>query len=375
MKTYVLLIFIVMFTSCASAQSEEKQLIHSEEVDFILTRVIDNIEYPWSLAFLPQNGGILITERPGRLNLLLAGQLFQIKGLPQVASVGQGGLMDVIIDPFFINNQYIYISFTESGPGGFGTAVARARLKETRLEEVEVIFRALPKSNGGRHFGSRLLFGADGLLYITLGERGVMSNAQNLNHHGGSVVRIRSDGSIPMDNPFLNTPDALPELYSYGHRNPQGIVMDQDTNLIWLHEHGPKGGDEVNILRSGGNYGWPIITYGIDYDGSIISSETQKPGMEQPVVYWTPSIAPSGMSFYYGNKFPEWKGDIFVGALAGQQLRRLVIKDNRVIDQEILLHNKIGRIRDVRLGPDGFLYLLTDDKNGMLYKIGPVESN
>lgn len=375
MKTYVLLIFIVMFASCASAQGEEKQLIHSEKVDFILTKVIDNIEYPWALAFLPHNGGILITERPGRLNLLLDDRLIPVTGLPQVAVVGQGGLLDVIIDPSFSENKLIYFSYSEAGQGGYGTAVARARLMGTALEDVEVIFRALPKSQGGRHFGSRLLFGPEGYLYITLGERGAMSNAQNLNHHGGSVVRIRSDGSIPLDNPFINNPDALSEIYSYGHRNSQGIVLDKKSNLIWLHEHGPKGGDEVNILKSGGNYGWPVITYGIDYDGSIISSETEGPGLEQPVVYWVPSIAPSGMTIYYGDGLPEWRGNIFVGALAGQHLRRLEIKDNIVVDQEILLHKKIGRIRDVRSGPDGFLYLLTDNKNGALYRISSSMNN
>lgn len=372
MKTFIPTILFILFTSYSMAQGSSSHIIYSEENDFILEKIIDKLENPWSIAFLPLDEGILISERPGRLNLYTEESLIPITGLPEIAATGQGGLLDVIIDPDFKENKFIYFSFSEPGPGGYSTAVARANLLEDELSNVEIIFRASPKSFGSIHFGSRLAFDSDGILYITLGERGGMTNAQNLQHHGGSVIRIHSDGRIPTDNPFFNKQSVLPEIFSFGHRNAQGMAFDKKTGLLWLHEHGSKGGDEVNILKAGANFGWPLVTFGINYNGTIISAETEKPGIENPVIFWVPSIAPSGMTFYYGDKFPEWQGNIFIGTLAGQHLRRLVVKGGSIIHQEVLLHKEIGRIRDVRTGPDGSLYFLTDAKNGALYKISPV---
>lgn len=372
MKTIIFSLLYILLTSFTIAQGSSSHIIHSEETDFILEKVIDKLENPWSLAFLPGDDGILISERPGRLNLFTDNNLVPISGLPEIATTGQGGLLDIVIDPDYVENNLIYFSFSEPGTGGYSTAVARANLSETELSNVEIIFRASPKNSGGIHFGSRLVFDLEGFLYITLGERGGMNNAQNLQHHGGSVIRIHPDGSIPSSNPFINRQNVLPEIFSFGHRNAQGIAMDKKTGLLWLHEHGPKGGDEVNIIKAGANYGWPLVTYGINYNGTIISTETEKPGIENPVIYWVPSIAPSGMTFYYGDKFPGWQGNIFIGALAGQHLRRLVVDGKSIIHQEVLLHKEIGRIRDVRTGPDGSLYILTDAKNGALYRVSPV---
>jgi glucose/arabinose dehydrogenase len=370
----IIIRFVLFFLSLqVFPQGTEEMLIHSEKSDFTLKPLVDSLDHPWSLAFLPGEQGILITERPGKLNLFANGRLVTLSGLPEISSLGQGGLLDVIIDPDFTNNHIIYFSFSESAKEGAGTAVARAELDGNILRNSEIIFRALPKNSGGIHFGSRLLISPEGHLYITLGERGNMHNAQNLRHHGGSVIRIDTDGGIPSDNPFKGSGDAFEEIYTYGHRNPQGMALNRETGEIWVHEHGPKGGDEINILKSGANYGWPEITYGTNYNGSIISRETTKPGMEQPLIYWIPSIAPSGMAFYYGDLFPLWKGNLFAGALAGKHLRRLELENGRVVHQEVLLQNTVGRIRDVRSGPDGAIYILTDEKQGRLYKLEPSE--
>lgn len=348
---------------------------HTEEGSIKVQKVIDRMNRPWSLAFLPGDEGILITERPGYLNLLNRGRLSRISGLPDITPSGQGGLLDVIADRNFVENRTIYFSYSRASWGRYGTAVAKGELRGLNLENVKIIFEADPKSRGGQHFGSRLLLTDDNHLYITLGDRGRMDNAQDLDNHAGSVVRINTDGSIPQDNPYVGSNAGKPEIYSYGHRNPQGIAYNSERDEIWLHEHGPKGGDEVNIVRKGANYGWPVITYGINYNGSVISNETSRPGMEQPVVYWDPSIAPSGMAFVQGDGAGEWAGNLFVGALAGQHLRRLVLQEDEVVHQEVLLKNKIGRIRDVRTGPDGYLYVLTDSDNGVLYRIKPPAGN
>lgn len=343
---------------------------------FRVVTVAAGLKSPWSLAFLPE-GGMLVSERDtGHLRIIQNGKLQReaITGTPEVASSGQGGLLDVALHPDFANNQLIYLSYSASGPGGRGTEVLRGRLTGNMLEKTEVIFRADPKTPGSAHYGSRLLFAPDGTLFITLGERYFyLKEAQNTANHLGSVIRINDDGSIPKDNPFANDEKARPEIYSYGHRNAQGIALRPGTNEIWEHEHGPRGGDEVNILKPGANYGWPKITYGIDYSGAIISDKTALPGMEQPVVYWVPSIAPSGMAFYDGVRLPAWKGDLFVGALAGTHLRRLKIDGQQVIEQEVLLDNLGERVRDVRSGPDGYLYIVTDNPiNGRVLRLEPA---
>jgi glucose/arabinose dehydrogenase len=344
--------------------------ITSEQATFDLVQLARGLNRPWSFAFLP-DGDVLITERPGALWRFNGSAFTQVTGVPTASAVGQGGLLDIIVDPDHDENQYVYFSYSDRYSFGYGTVVARGRLEGSELADVEELFRMNRSSAGGRHFGSRLAFGADGMLYITLGDRGQQDRAQDPEDHAGSLVRIAPDGSIPGDNPFANGGGA-PEIWSYGHRNAQGMALNPETGEIWLHEHGPQGGDEINIARRGDNYGWPVITYGVNYGiGTEIGEGTAKPGMEQPVTYWVPSIAPSGMAFYSGNLFPEWQGDIFVGALAGQHLRRVELSGDTVVSQEVLLDRVVGRIRDVRTGPDGHLYFVTDDTDGGLYRLEP----
>jgi len=369
----LIIIFLVfalgLSASYAFTLSKEKKN-NSFEVEVIA----EGLEYPWGMVFLP-NGDLLVTEREGRLRRVSDGKLQDaaITGLPNNMYIeGQGGLLDVTIDPEFSDNNLIYLSYAGSGEGGAGTEVAKARLNGDALEDLEVIFKVQPKTQGQNHYGSRLLFDNDGLLYVTLGDRySFMDEAQNTTNHLGSIVRIKTDGSFPLDNPFFNDLKAKPEIYAYGVRNAQGIALRPSDGVIWYHEHGPRGGDELNILKAGANYGWPAITYGIDYSGAVISEKTDAPGMEQPVVFWDPSIAPSGMDFYTGDKFPEWKGDIFLGALAHRHLRRLKLEGDVVIEQEVLLKDRNERIRAVKTGPDGFLYVLTDSYDGTILRLQP----
>jgi aldose sugar dehydrogenase len=344
-------------------------------VQFRLVEVATGLANPWSLAFLP-GGDMLVTERPGKLRLIRSGRLERqpIAGAPKVVARGQGGLLDVAVHPRFAENKLVYLSYAGEGDGGVGTEVMRARFNGERLENSEVIFRVAPKTSGGNHFGSRLLFAPDGNLIVTLGDRySYRDQAQNLSNHIGKIVRIRDDGAVPSDNPFKDQANAQPEIFTYGHRNSQGIALRPGTSEIWTHEHGPRGGDELNLLKPGANYGWPRITYGINYDGSVISEKKEAPGMEQPAVFWAPSIAPSGMAFYDGDKFPAWKGDLFVGALALVHLRRIRLDGRRVAEQEVLLDGLNERIRDVRSGPDGFLYIVTDDPgNGRVLRLEPM---
>lgn len=340
---------------------------------FKTNTIVSGLEHPWGMAFLP-DGRILVTERPGRLRLVENGQLNPnpIKGLPSITAEGQGGLLDVALHPDYKKNGWIYFSYSEAGPGGLGTNVARARLDSMKLKDTEVIFRMELKSRGGRHFGSRLVFDRNNYLYITVGERGDRPRAQRLDDHAGSVIRLHDDGRIPDDNPFIKQKNAKTEIYSYGHRNPQGMTLHPETGEVWQHEHGPQGGDELNIIQPGINYGWPVITYGVNYViGTKIGEGTHKEGMEQPLYYWSPSIAPSGMAFYSGDKFPQWRNNLFVGSLKFQLLVRLDLDGNKVIKEERLLKGELGRIRDVRNGPDGYLYLLTDEDDGMLVRIEP----
>ena len=366
---------LFMLTSLVSdASASESAVFDSELERFRVNTLVRGLDHPWGLAFLP-GGDMLITERPGRL-LRIDGKSLQprrVRGLPAIAAVGQGGLLDVTLHPGFDSNQLIYFSFTGADDDGVGTEVARGRLAGDALENVEIIFRALPKSGGGRHFGSRLLFDANGHLLITLGERGDRPRAQDIGDHAGSVIRINDDGSVPADNPFATTPEARPEIYTYGNRNVQGIALDPVSGRVWAHEHGPQGGDEVNVLVAGRNYGWPVITYGRNYvTGTKIGEGTHKQGMEQPRHYWTPSIAPSGMTLYTRDKFPAWRGNLFVGALKYRLLVRLEERDQEIVHEERMLEDVLGRIRDVRTGPDGYIYLLTDQDDGVLARLEPV---
>jgi aldose sugar dehydrogenase len=350
------------------------QIVATAEHTFRVVKLVEGLEYPWGLAFLP-DGRMLVTERPGRLRIVQNGKLVPqpVAGLPQVAAVGQGGLLDVALHPRFGENGLVYLSYVARGDGGVGTEVIRARLAGGRLEDVKIIFRQLPKSGGGRHFGSRLVFDREGYLYITLGDRGEMERAQKPDDHAGSVIRLHDDGRVPADNPFTGKPGWKPEKYTLGNRNMQGAALHPQTGRLWTHEHGPQGGDEVNVMRGGANYGWPIITYGVNYGfGTRIGEGSHKAGMEQPLYYWVPSIAPSGMAFYTGDKFPRWRGDLFVGALRDELLVRLKLDGEKVVQEERLLKGVLGRIRDVRSGPDGFLYLLNDEPRGVLARLEPV---
>lgn len=371
MKKFTALIFaFVLFPiSAANAQYSENSKHHN----FNLVSVVEDLEHPWGMAFLP-NGDLLVTEKKGQLNLIRmqTGEREIVQGLPEIAEIGQGGLLDVMVHPDFQSNQTIFISYAARGERGFGTEVSRATLNGPKLFDVQKIFEAVPKKRGRVHFGSRLLWGPDDKLYITLGERGEMEEAQDPKTHLGSTIRINEDGSVPEDNPFYGHESYRPEIFTYGNRNVQGIALHPVTGEIYAHEHGPKGGDEINILKAGNNYGWPAITYGIDYTGFEITDKTSAPGMEQPVLYWDPSIAPCGMIFYGGDKFPEWQGDIFVGALVQTHLRRVRLdENNQVVEQEVLLENLGERIRDVENGPDGYIYILTDNPYGQLMRLEP----
>jgi glucose/arabinose dehydrogenase len=351
------------------------QAIRSEQATFRVVPVTTGLEHPWGMAFLP-DGSILITERSGRLRIVRGGALDPepIAGVPPVYASGQGGLLDVALDPEFTANRVIWLSYAAAGDGGNSTRVARARLGDGRLENLEVIFIAEPLVDSSYHFGSRLAFDPQGHLFITVGERGDGERAQDLGDLNGKLIRLFPDGSVPEDNPFVGVAGARPEIFSYGHRNAQGLAIHPETGIPWLHEHGARGGDEVNVARPGVNYGWPVITYGIDYSGAPIGEGTHKEGMAQPIHYWVPSIAPSGMAFYQGEAFPGWQGDLFVGALAGDLLVRLELDGERVVAEERLLEGTLGRIRDVEVGPDGYLYLLTDESDGGLYRLEPAQA-
>jgi glucose/arabinose dehydrogenase len=349
------------------------QTYRSDEHSFRVVRVVEGLDHPWSVAFLP-DGRMLITERDGRLRMVQGGKLDPkpVSGVPQVVARGQGGLLEVALHPSFQTNSLVYLSYAGRGEGGVGTELVRARLAGDRLENVEVVFRQNPKGRSGIHFGGRIVFDRAGFLYLTLGERGEMERAQRPDDHAGSVIRLHDDGRLPQDNPFVGKPGWKPEKLDLGHRNMQGMAVHPQTGALWTHEHGPQGGDEVNIIRRGANYGWPVITYGANYGtGTKIGEGTQKAGMEQPLHYWVPSIAPSGMAFYTGDKFPGWKNDLFVGALRDQMLVRLHLEGEKVVKEERLLKGVLGRIRDVRMGPDGFLYLLNDEDAGVLARLEP----
>ena len=365
------------FASALSTSPALGQTIRTEAVPIRLNVLTEGLEHPWSLAFLP-DGRMLVTERPGRLRIVAKDgkpEPAPIAGLPTtIEERGQGGLLDVQLHPRFTENALVYFAYAERGDGGYSTAVARGKLSGAQLDNVEVIFRQLPKSRGGLHFGSRLVFDRSGLLYITLGERGERERAQALDDLGGKVVRVHDDGRVPKDNPFAGKPGARPEIFTFGNRNVQGAALHPTTGELWSHEHGPQGGDEVNILRAGVNYGWPVITYGVNYGiGTKIGEGTAKPGMAQPLHYWVPSISPSGMAFYTGDKIPQWRGDLFVGALRDQLLVRLRLNGEKVVQEERMLQGALGRIRDVRQGPDGYLYLLVDATDGKLVRLEPVQ--
>lgn len=348
----------------------------TEVLRFDLDTLTSDIGSPWGMAFLP-NGDLLITEKSGTLYRLTADrQLQPISGVPAVLDEGQGGLLDVLLHPDFDNNQVIYLSYSafkrEGDDTVSTTAITRATLDGNALTDAERIFEALPYSTKRHHYGSRMAFDPEGYLYFSVGDRGNRDeNPQNLDNHCGKIHRLNEDGSIPDDNPFVNQDGAMPSIYSYGHRNPQGLAIHPTTGKVWTHEHGPRGGDEVNIIRKGDNYGWPVISYGLNYDGTTFTQLTAKEGMEQPLHYWVPSIAPCGAAFVTGDRYPDWTGDFLVGSLRFEYLNRCQIANDSIVGEELLMEN-LGRLRSVAMGPDGYIYVGVEDP-GAVYRLTPID--
>lgn len=341
---------------------------------FDLRKIADKLESPWSIGFLP-DGRILVTERPGSLRVIEGDMLLPagIAGVPTVLSGSHSGLLDVLVDPEFPKNHRLFLSYMHGTPEAGTIRISSAVLDGMNLVDKRVIFESRPAANGLDQIGGRLAFGPDKALYLTIGDRFQKERAQNLLDHGGKIIRINTDGSIPEDNPFVGRSDVLPEIYSYGHRNPQGLIGNVGDGQLWSIEQGPKGGDELNLITGGSNYGWPLVTYGVNYDGSVISDKTSAPGMVDPVYVWVPSVAPASLVSYYGNVMPDdWRGDFLVGTLVGECLIRLRMDSGKVVKEERYLHHKIGRIRDVAVAPDGYIYLLTDSSEASIYRIEPL---
>lgn len=376
-----LLMFALISWMFVPSATFAQKIVDTEQYKVNAVTLVSGLSNPWGLAFLP-DGRMLVTERAGRMRIIEGGKLVPatISGLPAAVEHGQGGMLDVVLHPKYAQTGWIYWTYNAGVPGAYGTEVARGKLGGTReaptMTDVQILFKLEPKTGAGQHFGSRIVFDRAGFLIVTFGDRGDNPNkgaeerAQKLNDHAGKSIRLTDDGKVPPDNPFIKTAGAKPEIWTYGHRNMQGAAIHPITGKIWTHEHGPQGGDEINILVPGINYGWPVITYGVNYGtGTKIGEGTEKAGMAQPIYTWVPSIAPSGMAFYSGNYFPKWKGNLFVGALAKQSLVRLTLDGEKVVSEERLFVNKLGRIRDVREGPDGHLYLLTDATDGELIRL------
>jgi glucose/arabinose dehydrogenase len=360
--------------ACASTGTAQSPVQRSELHSFRIDTVVTGLEHPWSVAFLP-NGDLLVTERAGRLRMIRGGKLLPepVAGVPEVFAVGQGGLLDVVLHPGFASNRLVYLSYSKPGPRRRSTtAVLRGRLDGHRLADVQEIIEAKAWLRSSAHFGSRLVFDRNGFLFISIGERGEMKLAQDRSDHTGSILRLHDDGRVPRDNPFVGQRRVQPEIYAYGIRSPQGLAIHPATGVLWETEHGPQGGDELNIIKPGANYGWPVVTYGIDYDGSRISKLQRKEGIEDPLKYWVPSIGTSGLAVYNGDKFPRWRGDLFAGGLTGEQLVRLRFDGTRKVADEVVLSRR-GRIRDVRSAPDGYLYVLIDAPRAPLLRLVPAQ--
>jgi glucose/arabinose dehydrogenase len=364
---------VAALTLCISATASAQTPVHRSALhDYRIVTVAEGLQNPWSIAFLP-GGDMLVTERPGRLRIVRNGRLLPtpVAGLPRIRAAGQGGLLDVVPHPAFASNRLVYFSYSKPNADSTEstTAVARARFENDRLVDVRDIFEAKLWSQGRGHYGSRLAFDRNGFLFITLGDRQVPPSgnleahpAQNLTDHFGTIVRVHDDGRVPTDNPFTGRSDALPEIWSHGHRNVQGLVIHPETGDVWATEHGPQGGDELNLIQAGKNYGWPVIGFGVNYrSGAAIHAGTHRDGMEQPTHIWVPSIGTSGLMLYTGDRFPQWKGSLFAGGMAGEQLVRLTLDGKRIVNQELLVQRN-GRIRDVRQGPDGYIYLAIDHR-------------
>ncbi len=372
-RLLIFLALLILPTALAFAGPRPGWVIDTQAGRIQVQTLASGLEHPWGLAFLP-NGSMLVSERPGRLRVVTKeGWVSEpLAGVPKVFARGQGGLLDVALDPNFVSNRLVYLSYAEPGKGGASTAVARARLAEGALEDVRVIFRQQPKVSGGNHFGSRLVFAPDGKLFITLGERFKFDPAQDLSNHLGKIVRIHPDGSVPRDNPFVNRPGARPEIWSYGHRNVQGAAIHPENGDLWATEFGPAGGDELNLIEPGRNYGWPLVSWGRHYFGRDIPDPPTRPDLAQPLYYWNPVISPSGMSFYTGDLFPAWRGNLLIGGLSSKALVRLTLEGRQVKAEERIPMQR--RIRHVIQGPDGAVYLLTDQEDGEILRLIPAKS-
>lgn len=369
-KSVICTYLFVVMTTLSCAQQPENNVKAPESVDFTADLVIDGFSSPWGMVFLP-DGSILVSEKSGELIRFKDGSKTKINDLPAIYARGQGGLLDLELHPDYENNGWLYFSFAseEGDEKGGNTAIMRAKLENNSLTNKELLYKASPNTTKGQHFGSRLEFDDDGFLYFSIGERGERDvNPQDITRDGGKIYRIHDDGRIPADNPFVNEEGAKKAIFTYGNRNPQGMLKHPTTGKIWVHEHGPRGGDEINIIEKGKNYGWPVITYGINYSGTPITDKTEMDGMEQPIHYWVPSIAPSGMTFVTSEMYKGWKGSLLVGSLSFQYLERLEFSGNEVTHREKLMES-IGRVRNVRQGPDGYIYVAVEGKG--IYKLTP----
>ena len=352
---------LVVFSSCGQPKKKNDVALKTEPQTYALEKVVAGLTIPWGMTWLP-DGSMLITEKDGRVIYFNNGEKTEIANVPKVYNSGQGGLMDIELHPNYSENGWIYMTFaSEEGPGeGGNTALMRCKLEDKALKNIEILYKAEPNTTAGQHFGSRIEFDNDGFLYFSIGDRGNRDvNPQDITRDGGKIYRLNDDGSIPPDNPFYNEPNAKKAIYTYGNRNPQGMAKHPETGKIWMHEHGPKGGDEINIVKKGANYGWPVVTYGINYSGTKITDETTKPGIEPPIYYWVPSIAPCGMAFVTGNQYPEWEGKLLVGSLKFAYVEMLTLEGKKVVNREKIAQD-IGRVRNVKMGPDDLIYIAVE---------------
>ncbi len=359
MKYNFFFLSILLLTVTACAQKDTS--IEKSTYAYTSETIVEDLDIPWGMAFLP-DGSMLITEKSGELIHFKDGKKQLVQGVPSVYNRGQGGMLDIVLHPNYEENGWIYFSYAsaEGDDNGGNTAIARAKLENNQLQSVEVLYKATPNTNKGQHFGSRIAFDKEGYLYFSAGERGERDiNPQDITRDNGKIYRLNDDGSIPEDNPFVNEADAKKAIYSYGHRNPQGLILHPLTGEIWEHEHGPMGGDEINVIKKGANYGWPVVTYGQNYSGTSITSETSRPDMEDPIYYWIPSIAPSGMAYITSDKYPNLKGNLLIGSLKFQYLELDILEGEKVVKREKLLEG-IGRVRDVRQAPDGYIYVAVE---------------
>lgn len=359
----IVILLLVALSACAQQTDSAVKAETPPHLNYTTETVVPDINNPWGMALLP-DGSMLITEKSGKLILFKDGIKTSITGLPDVYVRGQGGLLDIALHPNFAVNGWIYFTYASSkgeGDGGH-TALSRAKIKNNTLIDLQLLYKASPNTKKGQHWGSRIAFDNDGYIYFSIGERGARDvNPQDINRDGGKIYRLHDNGSIPKDNPFVNVANAKKAIYSYGHRNPQGMFKHPITGTIWVNEHGPKGGDEINIIKKGANYGWPVISYGVNYSGTSFTEITEKEGMEQPLFYWVPSIAPCGMTYVTSNKYPDWKNNILVGSLKFQYLERLILKNDVVVKREKLFEN-IGRVRNVIEATDGYIYIAVEGK-------------